>query len=368
MKRQLLINFAAALALSLFTSCNALASARLQGGDAKLSSEKKPSSEKKSTPATTPRSNAKSVKPIEPATPIVTGPVTLSFNQEAKSLLDPRHTEKFADFLFEAKNTDLLAIKLSSDNAALTVQLFDKENRAVALLKDSATGELRLNTATGGPPADGEYRLRVTGPVGGKTAAPFTIKINRLGLTSNVYNERLQKIYANLRESNPASVDETLTKLEELTNDDGQRSAAFELLGIIYLNNRQDVVKAEAALTQALKLNGMAMIRISFDSQWRRLAKLRSGKLGWEDARTGWLHLRSGQLEFTDASHSAMTTLKAAQIKSLAKIVTDDNHMITITAENAPQPFIFAPGSMQLAAAADLIVRLIQNYVTGKTN
>lgn len=367
MKRQLLINFAAALVLPLFASFNVLFYVRAQGGDAKLSSEKKPAPEKKVAPAAPPRSNAKSAKPSEPATPIVTGPVTLSLNQEAKSQLDPRATEKFADFLFEAKNTDLLTIKFTSDNPALTVQLFNNENNAVALTKDAATGEFRLNTPTGGPPADGAYRLRVAGPVSGRNAAPFTIKVNRLGLTSSVYNERLQKIYANLRESNAASVDETLTKLEELSQDDGNRAGAFELLGIIYLSNRQDVIKAEAALTQALKLNGLAMIRISFDSQWRGWAKLRSGKLGWPDARTGWLHVRSGQLELTDASHSALITLKAAQIKELAKIITDDNHAITITAENAPQPFIFAPGSTQLAAA-DLIVKLIQNHVTGKTN
>jgi hypothetical protein len=361
MKRRLLINFAAALVLLLFASFNRSFHLRAQGGEAKLSSEKK------TAPNTTtpPRGNNKSAKVVEPAKPVVTGPIKLSFNQEAKSQLDPRATEKFIDFLFEAKNTDLLTI--NSDNPALTIQLFDKENSAVALTKGATAGELRLNTSTGGLPADGEYRLRVTAPVSSKNAAPFTIKINRLGLTSNVYSERLQKIVLDFRANNPASVDETLLKLEELTKDDNNRAGAFEFLGIIYLHNRQDTAKAEAAMTQALKLNGAAIIKISFDHQWRRLVKLRSGKPGWEDARTGWLQLRPNHLEISDSGHQALATLKAAQIKEMAKMAVDDHHAITITTDNTARPFIFAPSNMQ-PAAADLIVKLVQIYVMGKTN
>lgn len=367
MKRQLLIHLAVALVLILFAPFNAAFHTRAQGGDGKLAPDKKPALEKKPTPAPPPRSSAKSTKPVEPAKPVETGPVRLSFNQEAKSQLDPRAPEKFADFPFDARNTDLLTIKLVSGNPALTVQLFDKDNSEVPLAKDVATGELKLNTPTGGVPADGEYRVRVAGQVSGRNAVPFTIKVNRLGLTTSVYNERFQKIIFDFRDNNAASVDETLTKLEELAKDDDHRAGAFEFLGIIYLDNRHDVGKAEAALTQALKLNGAAVVKISFDNQWRRPAKLRSGKLGWEDARTGWLRIRPGQLQLTDPSHRALATLTGAQIKELAKIITDDHHAITITAENAPRPFIFASGNMQLAAA-DLVVKLIQNYVMGKTN
>lgn len=349
--------------LILFAPFNASFHARAQGGSAKLPDKKSPP-EKKPTPAPAPRSN---VRRAEPAKPIETGPVTLSFNQEAKSQLDPRATEKFAEFLLNARSADLLTIKLESGNPALAVQLLNKDNSEVALTRDAATGEFKINTPTGGVPADGEYRVRVAGPVSGRNAVPFTIKVNRLGLTTNVYNERFQKIIFDFRENDPASVDETLAKLEELAKEDSNRAGAFEFLGIIYLNNRRDVAKAGAAMEQALKLNGAAVIKISFDNQWRRLAKLRTGKLNWEDARTGWLRIRPGQLQLTDPSHRPLASLNGAQIKELSKIITGDNHVLSITAENTRRPFIFAPSSLQLAEA-DLVMKLIQTHVMGKTN
>lgn len=340
--------------------------AHAQGGDARLP-DKKAAPEKKPAPAPAPRSNVRSSRPAEPAKPVETSPLTLSFNQEAKSQLDPRATEKFADFLLNARSGDWLTIKLSSGNPALSVQLLNKDGTEVGLTKDAATGEYKLNTPMGGVPADGEYRVRVAGPVSGRTAVPFTIKVNRLGLTTNAYNERFQKILLDFRENDPASVDDTLAKLEELTREDSSRAGAFEFLGIIYLSQRHDVVKAEAALEQALKLNGAAVIKISFDSQWRRLAKLRSGKVNWEDARTGWLRIRPGQLQLTDPGHRPLAALNSAQIKEVGRLAIQDNYVITLSAENTRRPFIFAPSSLQLAEA-DLVLKLIQTHVLGKTN
>ncbi len=120
-------------------------------------------------------------------------------------------------------------------------------------------------------------------------------------------------------------------------------------------------------MAQAIKLNGAAVVKITYDAQWRRVAKLRTGKFGWEEARTGWLRIRPGQLVLTDPSNKSLASLNGQQIRELSKIVTAASYMVSITAENMRRPFIFAPASLQ-SAEADLVVKLIQNHVMGKTN
>src|SRR5262249_16720204 len=201
----------------------------------------------------------------------------------------------------------------------------------------------------GGAPADGEYRVRVTGVVIGRNAVPYTIDVNRLGLTAVVYAERYQNIYANYRKEDPASVEETVAKLEELGRDNPSRPTAFELLGIIYLEVRKDVGKAEAAMEQALKAKGSAVIQVSFDTQWRRMANSRSGDFGFEDARSGWLKIDPGQLTLTDLSGKTLGMLSGQQINELSKTLLGAYNMVTITANNMRKPYVFAPKTMQQA-------------------
>ncbi len=359
MKRQLIPHIAAVLVLILFSSLNAAFNVYAQSGSGELPGAK---------PTPTPKGGAKGPsKPAAPATP------ALSFNQEMKGRLDPRASEKgaagtyFEEYLLNARSEDWLAFRLESENPSLGLQILDKDKAEVAITKDSATGEFKLNTPGGGLPADGEYRVRVTGAVSGRTGVPFTLKVNRLGLTTNIYNERFNRIVLNFRENDAASVDETQTKLEELASADPNRAGAFELLGIIYLYNRHDVQKAEQSMEQAIKLKGVAVVKITFDSQWRKIARLRSGKFDWEDARTGWLRIRPGELVLTDPSNKTLATLNGAQVKELSKIVTATSFMVQIIVGNVRRPFIFAPGSKE-SAEADLVVKLITNHVMRKTN
>ncbi|HMV48677.1 MAG TPA: hypothetical protein PKD31_13045, partial [Blastocatellia bacterium] len=257
-----------------------------------------------------------------------------------------------------------------SENPALGLQLLDANKKEVALSKDAASGEFKINSQTGALPADGEYRLRVTGAAGSKAATPYSVKVNRLGLTGSAYQERFNSIYAAyaaLPEGASTGLDETLAKLEDLAAADENRATTFELLGIIYLYNKHDAAKAGQAMEQAIKLKGAAVVKINYDSQWRRMAKLKSGKFDWEDARTGWLRIRPGQIALTDPSNKTLASLNGPQIKELSKILTATSNLVTITAENVRKPFIFAPGSGQ-QAEADLVIKLIQNYVMGKTN
>src|SRR5262249_39393045 len=197
------------------------------------------------------------------------------------------------------------------------------------------------------------------------TPAPFSLTVYRQGMTISAFNERFNKIYLSIHESDSASVDSAIAQFEELATDDGLRPMTYEQLALMYLYNRRDFDKAEKAMEQAIKKNGAAVVKVAFDSQWRRMAKLRSGKVGWEDARTGWLRIRPGQLVLTDVASRPLATLGGSQIKELAHITASNYHLVTITGENVRRPFIFAPGTNE-KAETDLVVKLIQTYVMKK--
>lgn len=316
----------------------------------------------KTTPTPKPGTKAPA-KPAAPVTP------TLAFDQEVKGRIDPRGSEKatggglFEDHILNAKSDDLLTFQLLSAEANLSLQILDKDKIEVPVARNQA-GAFKINTPSGGLPADGEYRVRVVGAAG-KTAVPFSLKVVRVGLTPIAYNERFNQIIINYKDSDPASVEETLAKLEELTKADSSKPSAFEFLGIIYLYNKPDIAKAEQAMDQAIKLNGAAVVKISYDSQWRRMARLRNGKTGWEDARTGWLRIRPGQVEVTDPSNKVLATVPGAQIKELSKILTANSNLITVTGER--RQFVFEPGSGK-QEEADLVIKLVQTHVMKRTN
>ncbi|MCI0525586.1 MAG: hypothetical protein L0Y75_10020, partial [Acidobacteria bacterium] len=326
MKRQLIPHVVILSVLVLFSSLNASFKVYAQSGTGELPGAK---------PTPAPK-GSKPTKPVTPAAPSAPVTPTLTFGEETKGKLDPRTSDKgaagtvFEEHILNAKSEDWLTFRIESENPSLGLQILDKDKAEVAVAKDSSGG-FKINTQTGGLPADGEYRVRVMGAVSGRNTVPFTLKVLRPGLTPAAYAERFQKIYANYRESDPASADETLTKLEELGKDDTSRPTTFEMLGIIYLYNRKDVGKAEQAMEQAIKANGAAVVKISFDGQWRRAAKLRSGNFGFEDARTGWLRIRPGQLVLTDPSNKTLASLNGQQIKEMSKIVTAASNMVTIT-------------------------------------
>jgi hypothetical protein len=355
MKRQLFSLMFILPLLSLFSSLEVYA----QGGKAILPVK----------PATTPTPRPASVKGSRsaPTAPVIH---TLDFGVERSGRLDPsdRKTDGsvFEEMILNAKSEDWLSFRIESDNPLLGLQIFDKDNAEVAVAKDPS-GDIKIATPTGGLPADGEYRVRVTGALIGKNAVPFKLKVDRLGLTAVVYAERYQKIYENYRKEDPASVEETVANLEELGRDNPSRPTAFELLGIIHLEVRNDVGKAELAMDQAIRTNGVAVIQISFDGQWRRMEKQRSGDYGFKDRRSGWLKIGPGQLTLADLSNKTLATLSGQQFKEVSKTLAGVHNMVTITADNARKPYVFAPKTMQ-QAETDLIIRLVQNHVMGKAN
>lgn len=371
MKRQRIPMFTAIAVLALVSLLDTRFSAFAQSGTGTL-----PKGGTTPTPKPRPTTTKPAVtKPAAPAVPAPAVTPVLVFNQESPGRLDPKLSKKdaggnlFEEYLLNAKSDQLLTFRLQGGSAAIGLQILDKDLKEIAVSKNAASGEFKINSPTGALPADGEYRVKVTGK-GSKTPIPYTLTVNRLGLIANAYDERFNKIYtayAGLPETDSAAIDETVAKLEELANDDGSRATTFEMLGIIYLYNKHNVEKAGQAMEQAIKLNGAAVIKIGFDSQWRRMTKLKSGEYGWEDARSGWLRIRPGQLALTDPSNKTLASLNGTQIKELAKILTATSNLVTITAENPRKPFIFAPAT-GAQAEADLVIKLIQNYVMGKNN
>jgi len=300
------------------------------------------------------------------------GPVTpiLAFGMERKGRLDPKTSDKapdgsfFEDMILKAESEDSLSFRVMSNDASLGLQIIGKNNAEVAIRKDPS-GDFKIATPTGGLPANGDYRVRVTGARGGKSAIPFTIKVDRLGLTASAYAERFKRIYDNYNENNPASVDETIAKLERLVKEAPNHSTAFERLGIIYLEIRKDTVKAEWAMDRAIKTNGVALIKISYDNKWRPMAKLRSGELGFEDKRVGWLRIQAGILTLHDASMKPLVTVTRQQIKEVSRTMVSAYNLVTIAANNSRKFYTFAPEAMR-QVEADLVVKLVQNHVVGK--
>ena len=362
MKRQLISLMIILPLLSVFSTLEVYA----QGGTPKLTgTEPAPPA-----PTTKPKAGARDTRSPSPShTPVIH---TLAFGEVRNGRLDPKTSDKNADgssyeeMILHAKSEDWLTFRVEGDNPLLGLQILDKNNAEVPIAKDPS-GDFKINTPTGGLPADGEYRVRVTGLLIGRTPSPFTINVNRLGLTTTVYVDRYQNIYSNYRKEDPVSVVETVAKLEALGRDNPSRSTAFELLGIIHLEVRKDIENAEAAMERALKANGSAVFQISFDSQWRRMAKLRSGDFAFEESRSGWLKIGPGQLTITDLSGKTLGTLNGQQIKELSKNLVGAHALVTINASNTRKPYVFATKTLA-QPETDLVMRLIQNHVMGKAN
>jgi len=362
MKRHSLSAILGLPVLALFWTINATLSASAQGGSGQLPGVKP-------TPTPAPKGVTRVNRSSTSATP--ENP-TIAFNREITGRLDARSSGKspngnlfYEEYMINAKSSDQLTFRIQSEMPGIALQVFDKDKTEIAVAKDISTGNYRFSTSSGGLPADGEYKLRVTGALTGMASVPFALTVTHIGLIPAVYNERLQAIYRDYRESDPNSLSETITKLEELSREDASKPGAFEFLGIILLYGRRDFAKAGIAMEQAIKTNGAATVKISFDSQWRRMAKLKSGNFDWEEPRTGWLKIRQGQITLTDLANKPLANLKGTQIREMAKIMTSTNHLVALTAEGMRRPFVFLPGTKDLAEA-DLVLKLIQTHVMGK--
>jgi hypothetical protein len=215
----------------------------------------------------------------------------------------------------------------------------------------------------------------ILGPPPPKPVKRPTRKTKPGGLSTVEYSERYRKIYYDYT-STKASLDETVTSLEglaKLAPDDSSRSITYQFLGLLYLHGRHDAAKAEAAMEQAIKANGSAIVEISFDNKWRRMAKSRSGEYDFEDRGKGWLKIENGKLTLTDLNNQPLSndkttaSLTGEQIKDLSKTLESAFTLVQITTNNTRRPYIFATRDKR-QDEAELVIKLIKKHVQGKAN
>jgi hypothetical protein len=207
-----------------------------------------------------------------------------------------------------------------------------------------------------------------------KPAAKSARKIKRASLTAIEYIDRYRQIYEDYT-NRKVLLDGTVTSLENLVKqatEDSTRSITYQFLGLLYLHGRNDAANAEAAMEQAIKAKGSAIVEISFDNKWRPM-KLRSGTYVFEDKGLGWIKIESGKLTFTDRTNKPLMNdkteaiLTGQEIKELSKKLVSAFPLVEITAYNTRRPYLFAAGAMR-QDEAELVIKLIKKHVQGKAN
>src|SRR5262245_17945262 len=193
-------------------------------------------------------------------------------------------------------------------------------------------------------------------PKPGRKSAP---KSKRPSMTTEEFSTRYGQIYYDYANSK-ASLDVTVTKLEELvklTAEDSARAITNQFLGLLYLHGRHDTVKAEAAMEQAIKANGSAIVEITFDKKWRQMTKLRSGKYEFEDPGPAWIKIASGKVLFTDRANKPLMigkdelSLTGQQIEKVSTTLVYAFTLVEIYANNTRTQSVFDAGYMRQAAS-----------------
>ncbi len=248
-----------------------------QGGDGRLPGAKSTKPKPTPTPAA-----AKPVKEEPPPPPAARAPASITpvvFNQLVTGSLDPQQSGQikvgiyYDEFSVALSDADLFTIFLQSANPALAVQIYEKEGKGLPTLRDPRSGEFKLDTTGGTVPKEGEYRIRVVGAVD-PAIGPigYTLRLNRTGLTESGYQARLQAITAAFNAPDSKNIDDTISRLEKLAADDDSEPGAWELLGVMYVYHKNDLVKAAAAMEKAIALKGAAVFRVTYDPQPGRKA------------------------------------------------------------------------------------------------
>ena len=295
----------------------------------------------------------------------------LAFNQPVIASLEAQGTGRLAtghyynEYVLTAKASDLLLIQFQPDKPEISLRVYDAARAELPIVKDSMTGDYRFDTPTGTVPADGEYRVRVLNPVDDKKAiGAYSLKVIRTGMTEAAYDARLQKISSGFKAGDAASLDATLKQLDELAAEDANKAGAYEMLGVLYLYYKNDSAKAVSQMEQAIKLGGAGLFKVSYDSQWRR-PKRAPGGFVWEDPKTAWLRVQDGKALLADATNpnQIISTVQGATVNKLERLPVLPVIGVQLTSRQLLQ---FSPANKN-SAEADLIVRLLQTYVTKKS-
>lgn len=287
-----------------------------QGGSGDLPPiSKRPSTKPK------PRPNLKP-KPTPTPTPIPPKPVpkpflsrepykidTIQFDQEVEGSVDAETSGRlpqyiyYQEFNFFSTEDDFLSLTLSSSNPNLKLELFDESSQQIPLRFDEANKTYQLTTGDKLLPEDGKYRVRLSFAAGAllNETIKFFLKINHLGLTVTAYEGRLRKVIETFNLPGEHNVDDAILRLQKIVRDDPNQAGGYEYLGILYNEQKQDYLKAERAMAQAIKLGGAAAFKITHDSQWRKPSFDKKTKKNiWTAQRTDWIRIYRDKIYFIE--------------------------------------------------------------------
>ena len=330
----------------------------------------------KPKPKPTPTSKAKA--PVAKPTPKVMAAKepakvdAISFDQAVEGKIEALTAGRippnvyYQDFTFTGTDADLFDLQITSAHAALKVELLDANKISVPLKRDEQTGLYRLNTNGFILPSDGEYRVRISVAPSPVLAAPipYTLKLNHTGLTAAGYQYRLQQI---VKGFSPQKPDESIGQLERLVRDDPKQPGAYEYLGLLYNEFKRDQVKASVAMSQALKLGGAAIFKITHDSQWRRPSRDRKmQRLAFQELKTNWLRVSTTQLVIADFNvpDKALLTFSREQISEVNRVLP--SAFIYIKHENKKIKPDVITLALTTPVEADIVLDLIKGNLLRK--
>jgi tetratricopeptide (TPR) repeat protein len=342
-------------------------------GDARLPAVVKPKPKPKPTPTPTAAAAARREEPVAPPSsraPAKTPPI--AFNQLVTAALDPQTSGiinrgiYYDEYLLTAAEADLFTIILQTPDRRVNIQVYAKSG-GLPILQDPRSGEFKLDTPGGTLPESGEFRVRVYGVIDDAASGPvgYTLRLNRTGLTEEGYRDRLSAITDTYRQSN--NVDEAISKLEQLVHDDENQAGAYEMLGVLYLYQRNELNKAEVAMEKAIKLKGAAIFSVTYDpTLGRKPIKKPDGKYDWAESRTAWLRVEPDRLTLADAEkeNEYVFSMNGAQIKEIAagKPGNTPVHILLRPVVQQKAPFLFSPNTKSVNES-ELILKFIRQYV-----
>ena len=267
----------------------------------------RPTSKPKPTPPVVPVAPKPAPKPFLSREPYKID--TIQFDQEVEGSVDPETSGRlplyiyYQEFNFFSTEDDFLSLTLSSSNPNLKLELFDEAAQQIPLRYDDANKTFHLATNDKLLPEDGKYRVRLSFAAGAPLTETikFFLKINHLGLTVTAYEGRLRKVIETFNLPGEHNVDDAILRLQKIVRDDPNQAGGYEYLGILYNEQKQDYLKAERAMAQAIKLGGSATFKITHDSQWRKPSFDKKTKKNiWTAQRTDWIRIYRDKIYFVE--------------------------------------------------------------------
>ena len=340
-------------------------------GDARLPAVVKPKPKPKPTPTPTAVRREEPVVPPSSRPPAKVPPIV--FNQLVTAALDPQTSGiittgiYYDDYTLTASEADIFTIMLQTPDPRVNVQIYGKNGQGLPTLRDPRSSEFKLDTPGGTLPEAGECRVRVYGVISDVASGSvgYTLRLNRTGLTEEGYRDRLSAITDAYRQSN--NVDEAISKLEQLVHDDENQPGAYEMLGVLYLYQRNELNKAEAAMDKAIKLKGAAIFSVTYDpTLGRKPIKKPDGKYDWAESRIAWLRVEPDRLTLADSEkeNEFVFSMNGAQIKEIAagKPTNAPVHILLRPVAQQKAPFLFSPNTKSVNES-ELILKFIRQYV-----